>query len=287
MTGAGRSLPNAAQLTKQVTRILKAIAAGERRVAACADGVDLTDPQGGRPPVSVSSSVWTRLRRDDLVVVSGNGDVRLTDAGRLCLRRLLAGGSGFAEQHQHRSTRVVEHDDGSKKTVLVNDKESPIAWLHRHRGRDGKPFLSEEQFAAGERLRRDFTRAQLGPSVTSNWSLVMSSRQRRTGGRGHNPDLTAATIGARSKVRAALTAVGPELAGVLLDICCFLKGVEQVERERHWPARSGKTILGLALSSLQRHYAGAELTKRPAAKPHHWGTDDYRPRLDADLPDAL
>jgi hypothetical protein len=59
---------------------------------------------------------------------------------------------------------------------------------------------------------------------------------------------------ARARVSRAARALGPDLAGVALDVCCFGKGLEQVERDRHWPARSAKLMLRTALMALARHY---------------------------------
>ncbi len=127
-----------------------------------------------------------------------------------------------------------------------NPAESPLAWLARRQGKDGRAMVDAAQLQAGERLRADFTRANLTPRVTSRWSEVS--------GAGTPEAFTDMVLAAKLRVSRALTAVGPELSGVLLDVCCFLKGLETVERERGWPARTAKVVLCLALDRLAGHY---------------------------------
>lgn len=148
---------------------------------------------------------------------------------------------------QIRSADIVS-DDGLAR-VLINDSESPLAWLARRKGRDGAPMISAEQFLAGERLRCDFTFAGMTPRVTSNWGVAGA------GGRQVSPgEMTDRMVSARQRLRAALDAVGPEFAGLLMDVCCFLRGLEDVERQRSWPQRTAKIVLQLGLDRLARHY---------------------------------
>ena len=55
-------------------------------------------------------------------------------------------------QHRTLGTGFVATAKG-RQQVLVNYAESPLAWLYRRKGRDGRPLLEPIQFAAGERLR--------------------------------------------------------------------------------------------------------------------------------------
>lgn len=139
---------------------------------------------------------------------------------------------------------------GNDERMLEMDlAESPLGWLATRKGRDGRPLVNPSQVMAGERLRLDFTRAGMTPRVTTDWSLAG-----RGGGGGGMEAFSDALLAAKRRVDTALSAVGPELSGVLLDVCCFLKGLEMVEQEHGWPPRSAKVVLGLGLDRLAAHY---------------------------------
>lgn len=87
-------------------------------------------------------------------------------------------------------------------------------------------------------------------------------------------------MAAQQRVRRALeSAAGQELSGILIDVCCHLKGIEVAERDGGLPKRSGKILLRAALGLLVRHY-GMENGDGAAGGPsriRHWGDDGYRP----------
>jgi hypothetical protein len=180
----------------------------------------------------------------------------------------------FAAQHGEieQVGMVVE---GASQTVRRNLAESPLGAVARLKDRDGSAFLPSVAVEAGERLLSDFTRGQLQPKITASWEPRLSSRA--DGGRGGQADVADSAIDARRRFGAAVEAMGPELSVVAVDVCCFSKGLELVERERQWPARSAKLMLRTALLALGRHYDPPR--PDPRRRSHSWGTDDYRPVL--------
>jgi hypothetical protein len=197
--------------------------------------------------------------------MSARRKVSLPRAGQ----RLLAERAGIAPlraRHLDLAPRAIETPIGPV-AVVADEAESPLAWLARRRGRDGRALIEPIQLQAGERLRAEFTRAHLMPRITSNWSAAVSD-----GRRGQTPAVfTETVIAARQRVRRALDVVGPEFAGLLVDVCCFLKGLADVEGERGWPARSGKVVLQLGLDRLARHYGlDAKLTGPASVEVRTW-----------------
>jgi Domain of unknown function (DUF6456) len=173
----------------------------------------------------------------------------------------------------------------SRGAAVINPAESPLAWLRRRKDRDGAAMISAPQFDAGERLRADFWFAQMTPKVTMSWSTNALAQRRRRSGMAFRSDADMAdnVAAARERVRRALRAVGPELSGILVDVCCHLKGLEEAERAAGWPQRSGKIVLQLALSALARHYGIGGPARSPEPGParvRHWGSDDYRPEFE-------
>ena len=172
----------------------------------------------------------------------------LTDAGRAVARNVIARLSSEGPEDLDVEDRMV---GAVSQAVLVDRRESPLAWLARRKGADGKPLIDPACFAAGERLRADFERTGLSPRVTMDWGRFGSgSSSSRSGG----GSLSDAMIAARQRMDHALSAVGADMAGLLVDICCYLKGLDLVERERGWPPRSAKLVLSMALGRLAAHY---------------------------------
>jgi hypothetical protein len=233
---------------------------------------------GARVPEELVSLCLKRdwLERD------GDGLI-LSAPGRAWLRRLESSGDSFREQHQLRNAQLREIE-GTRRPVLVNEAESPLGWLRSRKDRSGRPLIAEHQYEAGERLRADYWFAQLTPRVTANWSALAPTDRSRRAAPSDAASLRDEVIAAKERVRRALTEVGPELSGVLIDICCELKGLEEAEKAQGWPQRAGKVVLQIALTRLARHYGlgvGAGSGRRGGSGIRHWGSENYRPTLDA------
>ncbi len=232
-----------------------------------ADVAHLDQPDGRR--MRVSTAVLLDLERAG-IAMRASGRIRLTDAGRAACRRLGAGEAGFAAQH--RETTLVHDAEGGAREV--NLAESPLGALARLKRRDGELWFPPTLVAAGDRLRADYTRGQFMPTMGVRLEPLASRGNAARGG--GIAELTEAALSARMRVERAMEAVGPETAGLLIDVCCHLKGLETVERERQWPQRSAKLLLRAGLEMLARHYV-PEGGRRSGVR--SWGGEGFRPDL--------
>ena len=159
--------------------------------------------------------------------------------------------------------------------------ESPLLRLFKRKGTSDTAYIDAHQFAAGEKLRADYERAHLSGRVVSAYSESAGS-----GGRHWQMSdnaiekMSLGTLDARRRVQDAFASVGPELSGILYQVCCVAAGFELAEAVLALPPRSGKAVLALALTRLARHY-GLIRPHRPKKKEmiSHWAMDDYRPHL--------
>lgn len=132
---------------------------------------------------------------------------------------------------------------GARRSVTVNLAESPLAWLH------ARGHLPARLFDAGERLRADYERAGLAPSVTMRWDAV-----RVDGGADRGLAPSERGFAAKARFDGAMTAAGKGLADVLWRVVCACESLPDAERALAWPARSGKLVLRLALERVADFY---------------------------------
>jgi hypothetical protein len=229
------------------------------------------------PRLVAEAGTVEEMRRRDWLCKSPDSGVTASEAGRAALARERGGRDGFRAQHLELSPPGKR--DVAPDAAAIVDNESPLARLRRRRDTTGQPLISEAQYMAGERLRADFTRARMTPRITMDWSGAVA-RGGRGARRGGPASLLDDALAARARVEQALRATGPALDSVLLDVCCFLVGLEDVERARRWPRRSAKVVLQIALDRLAAHYGLSEAARGRGKEGHirHWGAGDYRPR---------
>ena len=220
----------------------------------------------GPRPASLDERTVRQLESAGLVAVSGEV-CRVTPVARAWLKRTLIDEDAFAAQHRLEARKP----DGTR----INLAESPLARLAS--ATDGQPpFLASHHVETGERVRRLFERARLQPRVTMSYSA-------RTAG-GKTPGQAAEIGDMAADARRALTELHrilpADCAGVVLDVCGLLKGLQTVESERGWPRRSAKLVLRIGLEQLALHYGlapvavGTESNRR-----HAWLGDGARPNV--------
>jgi hypothetical protein len=157
--------------------------------------------------------------------------------------------------------------------VELNLAESPLARLATGIGGEAG-YLERHQLEAGERVRRLVERARLQPRLTMAYSAAHSvSTSGNSAG-----DISDLAADARKSLADLHRVLPRDCAGVVLDVCGLLKGLQEVERERGWPRRSAKLVLRIGLDHLARHYGYApSAVGRSSGRPRGWMEEGARP----------
>lgn len=218
----------------------------------------------GKLPVRLAEAEVRQMVSSGLLLLDGE-KCRATKEARSWLLRQWPAADAFALQH-----RLPARDrDGTERNLA----ESPLGRLAV--ARQGEPpFLASHQLAAGERVRQLVERAHLRQRTT------MSYEPRTGGGRvGQGADLPDLAIDARRMLDDLARLLPADCAGVVLDVCGLLKGLQEVELERGWPRRSAKLVLRIGLEQLAQHYGMASEARGPdRGRQRAWVGPEGRPR---------
>lgn len=239
--------------------------------ADAAETCPIYSPGNGfaEPVAQVSRPAIVFGVRKGWLAAGEGGTLRISAAGMRALRTAKSGAPGPASP----SPRV--------HAAARSQREGALAWLRRRKDSNGRPLITEVQFSAGEMLAAAFWHAQMSSRVTASWSVAAPVDRQRRATPGLGVEMRDAVVAARQRFQRALDAVGPELAGILVDVCCHDLGLEASGEASGWPQRAAKVVLDLALTRLARHY-GLLPPERPAAtRLRHWGDTDYRPTLES------
>ena len=244
------------EVKREARRILRKLAGAGARLSPVAHGqyaiIRRGDPDSGRVKLSAHLAGEFHRRNWLQSLAEAPENYVLSEAGNAWIAAEISGTDCFAAQHQLLGLRLIRNETGEEQLVAVNEGESPLGWL-KARG-----MIDAVQLEAGERLRRDFTVAQLAPRLGVDWSapIISGSRGSLTG-----PMLTDIVLAAKQRFSRALSTVGPGLSDLLFEVCCHLTGLEAMENANGWPRRSGKVVLQIALDRLAAHY-GLHLSAR-------------------------
>lgn len=263
-TDAG-TIPGLEEIEREGLRILRRLAEPGTVLAVARDmemGVVVRDGGDGAPPQRVA--VVARAIAEAMALKEWIGcetpearvaRYRITGAGRGALKLLMAAAENRAQGFgEVQAPYVGGPDEPTLRHMRTALAESPLAGLARRSDKDGQPFLSRALVGVAERLREDFELANTGPHVLADWERILAVGTGESLVQMTVPAGPPAARAAHERVQAALSDLGPGLADVALRCCCFLEGLEALEKRMGWSARSGKIVLRIALQRLQQQY---------------------------------
>lgn len=255
--------------SRDTLRALKALLE-PRTLLVIAEGVEdavVVHNGGDDRPVRravVSRDVAEALVLNELIAGEANGRLArytITTAGRNEARRLLAehesrraAEQGMEEDERRRPRAPVRAaNSGRRPRKRPVGADAPLHVLARRRRSDGSPYLSSDLVAAALRFQESYELAQMGETITRDWEGLVTGRVFTD--RAAQSSGPTRRLEAEQNLAAAIHALGPDLAESVIRAVCHEEGMEDIEAQLDFPARSGKIVLRIALRALARHYA--------------------------------
>jgi hypothetical protein len=142
------------------------------------------------------------------------------------------------------------------------------------RSRNGESaFLDVHHLEAAERLLTLFERSRLHARTTMNYGPRIDQ-----GHGGHMHDVGDMALDARRQLAEIYSALPRDCADVVIDVCGYEKGLQDIERERGWPRRSAKLVLRIGLDALAARFGlSSSATGRQVGATRSWLGEGARP----------
>ncbi|WMT87987.1 DUF6456 domain-containing protein [Pelagibacterium sp. 26DY04] len=154
---------------------------------------------------------------------------------------------------------------------MRDQENAALALLGRGRGSE-PAYLDSHHLEAARRVQTLFERSRLRPRTTVHYGPRVGS------GGGHANDIGDMAVDARRQLAGLYRALPPDCADLVIDICGFEKGLQEVETERGWPRRSAKLVLRIALEAAARHFGLTPIATGVATtRSRSWLAEGARP----------
>ncbi|HBZ44149.1 MAG TPA: helix-turn-helix domain containing protein [Maritimibacter sp.] len=250
------------RLNRDILRALKALS-DPKALLVIADGVEdavvVVNTDEDRPVrrAVVSRAVAEMLALQEWIDGRSKGRLgryKITGAGRTELSRRIAATESARVQvtDDTRKTRTTQ-GTGQKRTAGA---EPPLTVLARRKRTGGEPFLPPELVRAAERFKESYEIARAAGMLGDDLDDLLLDRLAapKRVAQGSSAEAIPRGALALEHLTKAVRCLGPELSRTVILAVCRETGMETIEKQLDYPARSGKIVLRIALNSLARHY---------------------------------
>lgn len=213
-------------------------------------GVATSRDQRRRALLKLSATEVRALEAEGALEARAPNEFGLSAAGfARVAREAAAPDEAFIAQHGDVVARDVVDADGGVRRVRGMDSEVVMRKLAALRGPNGDAWLNEAELSAAGRLRADWIVGEGGLVRVSDWTAAPMGSTARGPGNAQEAAM-ARRCDARRRAGDALARLATPLRRVVERVCLHEGGLEALERDEGWPARSGKLALKLGLAQL-------------------------------------